>query len=355
MKKVLILTWSYGSWHNAAANNLKKEILNIGHTCDLLDIVDFFNKNALNLWDKTKYFYEDFCEKNKKIWEITFNIFDNAKIKKLLYAFRYPFLQETFDKYLKENNYDVVISIFPFWQLFLKHYVKHNKKNFKIWVFITDSINIHSVWYLPNDCIDKYFFIDEESKKEFIKKFNHKKDNLVVSFFPLNNQLFYYKNEIKVKNILFLLTSQEDDFSFKLLKKYLNTDYNLLVVPWRNLSLYSKLKNDFKKEKNIIFYDRYDIKENIKNIDLIISKPGWAIIAESISNDIPFVITNYIPWQEEWNKKMIEKYELWFYERNVEKIFFKIKYIDFSRMIWNFKAVKKPNSIKIILENLDLL
>ncbi len=52
---------------------------------------------------------------------------------------------------------------------------------------------------------------------------------------------------------------------------------------------------------------------------------------------------------------MIEKYELWFFEKNVEKIFFKIKYIDFSRMIWNFKAVKKPDSIKIILENLDLL
>lgn len=355
MKKVLILTWSYWSWHNAAANNLKTEILNYWNDVFVLDIVDFFNKNAFHSWDKTKYLYEYVCEKYKKLWEITFNILDDLKIKRFLFGFKYPFLQAKFDKYLLDNNFDVVISVFPFWQIFLKHYIKHNKRTFKIWVFITDSIKIHSIWYLWWDMIDKYFFIDDFSKTEFIKKFNHTKDNLITSFFPLKIDLFVDKKEVKIKNIVFLLTGQEYNFSKDFLEKIYNLDYNILILKWRNNEVFLKLKEEVKNIENIKFYDFFDIKQNLKNIDLIISKPGWAIISESISNDIPFIITNYIPGQEEWNKEMIDRYELWFYEKEVEKIIFNIKYLDFNKMLPNFQKVKKSNSIQIILENLDLL
>lgn len=354
MKKVLILTWSYWSWHNVAAYTLWDYIKSIWHSVYILDMVDLFNKWTIKTWDGTKYFYEDFCEKYKKIWEITYNIFDDQKFKQFIYMFKYQFLQEKFDKHLKDNDYSVIISVFPFWQIFLKHYLKNNDKTFKTWVFITDSINIHSVWHL-NKGIDTFFFIDDESKFEFIKKFGNTKSELITSFFPIHTDFFHNKKEIQVRTIMFLLTWQEKIFAKKLLNKFKNTSYNIYILAWRNHILFKQLKLDFENIQNFHFYEKFNIKENIKNIDIIISKPWGAMIAESIANDIPFIITNFIPWQEEWNKKMIQKYELWFYENDADKVFFNINYINFSKMLPNFQKVKKTNCIQIILENLDLL
>lgn len=355
MKKILILTWSYWSWHNSAAKGLEKAIKNLWNEVEILDIVDFFDKNALKSWTKAKYFYEDFCSKYKKVWEITFNFLDDANIREFLYSFKYPFLQRKFDKYLKQNNFDFLINVFPFWQIFLKHYIKYNWKTFKTWVFITDSINIHSIRYLWDNLIDKYFFIDSETQKIFINKFKHKQKNLVTSFFPIDKEIFFDKKDIVIKNIVFLLTWQEKDFSINLLENFKNSDYNIIVLKWRNDILFKKIELKYKQIENIKLLDFYDIKTNLKTIDLIISKPGWAIISEAISNDIPFIISNFIAWQEQWNKEFIEKFELWFYENDANKIYFNIKYMDFSRMLPNFKEVKKSDSINIILKNIWII
>lgn len=353
MKKVLILTGSYWSGHNRAAKVLEKKMIDEWHQVLILDIVDFFNENSVKSWDFTKSFYEDFCERYKKVWEMTFNIFDDAIVKRFLYGIKYPVFQSRFDKFINTYNPDLVISVFPFWQGFIKHYLKKYEKTFKTGVFITDSIKIHSIWYLNKDYIDYYFVIDEMTKQEFIKKFNHKTDNIIVSFFPLEENFFIDREKIEVKNIILLLTSQEENFVLDLLEIMKDRkDINIAILAGRNKILFSYVSQFYADVANFKFYSFFDIKSELKNIDLVISKPGWAIVSECIASDVPIIIPTFIAWQEEGNKLLVELWEVGFYQSDASKIDFAIRYIDFSKMLPNFRKLKKNDSSKIILGKL---
>ncbi|MDD5213583.1 MAG: glycosyltransferase [Candidatus Gracilibacteria bacterium] len=353
MKKVLILTGSYGSGHNRAARVLEKQLIAEGNQVLILDIVDFLNENSMKSGNITKSFYEDFCEKYKKVWEITFNIIDDATVKRFLYGIKYPIFQSRFDDFVQTYEPDVVLSVFPFWQGFIKHYLKKYEKTFKTGVFITDSINIHSIWYLDKDYIDYYFVIDKLTKGEFIEKFNHTKDNIIVSFFPLESDFFLDREEIKVKNIILLLTSQEENFILDLLE-ILKTrkEFNINILAGRNKVLFSYVSQFYTDIDNFKFYPFFDIKSELKNIDLVISKPGGAIISECIANDVPVIIPTFIAGQEEGNKLLVELGEVGFFEPDAKKIDFALRYLDFSKFIPNFRKIKNKDSTKIIIDTL---
>ena len=241
-KKILILTASYWKWHNVAANTLNEYYKSKWYETKVLDLVEFIDAFT---WKTTQTFYQDLCAKYPKIWEKTFNILDNENIKNLMFSTSYPIYQTKFNNFLKEYDPNIVLSVFPFWGYFIKNNIKKFWKNYKTWVMITDSMNTHSIWYLWWDYIDKYFLIDDISKKEFIQKFNHTKENVIVSFFPINKELFIDKKEINNKNIYILLTWLQEYYLRSFLKEFKNTDYKIFIIKWRNDELFEKLKSEF--------------------------------------------------------------------------------------------------------------
>ena len=161
MQKVLILTGSYWWWHNAAASSLKDYYENKWYQTKIVDIIDFVNKF---LAKGTKEFYKLSSEDYPKIWETFFNVTDYPIISRLLYWIKDPIWQPKFNKMIEEFQPDKVISVFPFWNWWIKNYIKSKWHNFSWWIFITDAINIQSFWYVRDKYVDKYLVIDEFSK-----------------------------------------------------------------------------------------------------------------------------------------------------------------------------------------------
>jgi len=347
-KKILILTASYWAWHNVAANTLDNYYKNNWYETKVLDLVDFIDNFT---WKTTQSFYQDFCSKHPKIWEKTFNILDNEKVKKILFSASYPVYQKKFNKVIEEYNPTIIVSVFPFWWSFIKHNIDKNWKNYKTWIMVTDSINIHSIWYLLWDYIDKYFLIDEFSKKEFIKKFNHKKDNIIVSFFPIEEKYFINKKNINNKEIYILLTWLDDKYVLTLISYFVNTQYNFKFIKWRNNILFNKLKLEF-NYNNFEYLDFINLRENYYNIWIFIWKAWGATMSECIATDTPMIIPTFIPWQEEGNVDLIKKAELWIYENNPENAKFLIMFLDWNKSLNGFKKIKKNKSIEIIFNNL---
>ncbi len=343
-KKILLLTASYWAWHNVAANTLEKYYKDRWYETKIIDLVDFIDNFT---WKTTQSFYQDFCSKYPKIWEKTFNILDNKKIKEIIFSTSYPIYQKKFNKLINEYNPNIVLSIFPFWGIFIKNNIDKNWKNYKSWIIITDSIKIHSIWYLEWDYIDKYFVIDEYSKEKFINKFEHKKDNVIVSFFPIDKKYFIVKKKINNKNIYILLTWLDEKYIINVLKLLVETSYNIKIIKWRNDLLYKKLQNIF-LYNNIEFIDFLKLLDNYKNIGIFIWKAWWATMSECIATDTPVIVPTFIPWQEEGNIKLINKWEVWFYEPDWFKSYLLVKYIDWNKLLNNFKKIKKINSCDII-------
>jgi len=342
MKRVLILTWSYGSWHNSAASSLWSFIQkNYWYQVSSLDFVEFIWKK---MWSFTNDFWFKLIEDFPNVREKVFNFCDSSFFNKLIWKLWY-LIQKKFDKKLLEINPDVIIVTIPFWLWFLN---ENNLKNIRTWVFITDSINIHSSRYSP--IIDYYFVIDEKSKISFKEKFNHSYDNIFVSFFPLSRDVFYDKINIDNKKIMLLLTWLKESYVVSLLDIFKDTEYNILIIKWRNDLLYNKLVVQYEKVSNYRFVEFIDIKTSLPDYWIVISKPWWALTAECIATDTIMIMPDYFRGLEVWNLKLLEEHFLGFYEKDPLFAAKRIKELDWKSILWNFKKIKKENSCDIITD-----
>jgi len=344
MKTLLLLTGSYWWGHNTAANALKIFYERNWWNVVLIDIVDFINKF---LAKSTKEFYKVSSEDYPKVWKTFFNITDFPLVARILYWIKDPVWQPKFDKIISDIKPDVVISVFPFWNWWVKNHIKQNWHNFKRWIIITDAINIQSFWYVRPVYVDKYFVIDEFSKREFVKKFNYPEEKIEISFFSILPEKFVNKNKIWNDKLLLLLSWLSKEFVDKFLKI---TQAKVTVLKWRNDELYNYLKERYKNEFN--FLDFMNILDNLENFDIFIWKSGGAITSECIATDTFMFVPSYVPGQEEWNLKLLELNECGLYESDPVRLEFLRKYLDFNNFLPNFRKVKKKNSCEIIFKSL---
>lgn len=349
MKKILLLTASYGSGHNVATKSMASYYEWLWYSVEIVDIVDFLE----NIIGKaTQSYYQDFCQKHPFSWKITYNILDNQIIKKILFWFRYPVFQNKFDDLMQEYQPDIVISFFPSWWGFIKKYIKNYGKSFRTGIVITDAISMHSIWYLDGNYIDTYFVIDEFSKEVFKKKFKHKKDNICVSFFPIEPQYFLDKKQIEVKKVYVLLSALEKDFALDLFRRLAKETYDITVLEWRNSLLYNKLQKIYHKHPRFHFFKFLNLKENYKHIDVLIGKAGGATISECIATDTPIIVPDMIPWQESGNVELLLKTHTGIYEIEPEKIVFYLKYLDWNKFLPNFQKLKNKHVCEDIYRKL---
>jgi len=348
-KKIIILTASYWAGHNIAAKTLSDFYSQKWYEIKLVDLVDFID---VFIWKTTQNFYQNFCSKYPTIWWLTFSFLDIKIIKNIIFWFKLPFYQNKFDKIISEYEPNIVLSVFPFWWLFIKHNIINYDKKYKTWIIVTDSIKIHSIWYLWWNYIDKYFLIDKYSKKEFIKKFNHKKNNLIVSFFPIEKKYFLDKTYINDKNITILLTWLKKEYINTILTAFIDTDYKITIIKWRNTYLFNEIKDKF-NYNNFEYLNFVNLREFYSKIGIFIWKPWWAIVCECIWTDTPIIIANYIPWQEEWNIELINRTWLWLYEKDASKVKKIIESTYWSSMLYKFKIIKKKDSLELIYNSFN--
>lgn len=342
-KKVLILSGSYGSGHDTAAQNLKIYYEKKWYKAKIVDILEHLNK----LWGKSSQkFYKISSEEYPKIWYTFFKWTDYKIISRIFYWIKDPIWQPKFDKLVQERDPDQIISVFPFWNGRVKTHIKNNEHKFKRWIVITDAIDIQSFWYVKPEYLDKYFVFDEYTKQSFSEKFEIPQEKIEVSFFPILKEKFINKDKIWNKKIIMLLTGLEDKIVEDILKR-LNW-FDITVVKWRNTELFKKIKNKY----NFKFVEFINILDNLDKFDLMIWKSWWAISCECVATNTPLIVPSFLPWQEKWNIQLLEKSGTWIYESNPRKIEFLIKYLDRSKLIPNFNKLKKENSCEIIEKTL---
>ena len=349
MKKILILTASYWSWHNAAAYSLAEFYKRKWWKVKVVDLVEFANKISVKLTQKA---YKIMSEDIPVLWEKFFNLTDKVQLAKIVYSLKDPLGQKRFDELIDSFNPDVVISVYPFWNLGVKNYKRRKSARRKYWIVITDAINIQSFWYIDENIVDKYFVIDDLTKQIVIDKFKIEPNKVVVSFFPILPEVFADKEYVDKNKIMILLTALKKDFVFPVLEYFKDKEVEVKILKWRNDKLYEEVKRSRGDVEKFTFYDFLDIKKELKNIWLMIAKAGWALTSECIATDTPMIVPYYIGGQEEWNVKLLYHYSLGVADNNVERVKFIYKYLDWNKILPNFKKVKKRNSCEMIYKSL---
>ena len=370
MKKILIFYGAYGGGHLAAASAIKNYIDKHFTDCTtmMVDCVEYINK-YLNKVSTAAY--KEMAKKAPWVWKKVYNNSDHGALAKVSNASN-KLMAKKLNNILQEFKPDLVISTHPFSNQMCTNLKKNKKINCKIATVLTDMA-IHSQWITDPEYIDYFFVSNDEMKNAMIDK-NIPEFKIFVTGIPLSERFkqTYNKSEIfnefklnpDKKTILFFaggefgLGRKRTSLVFRALIR-LFKDCQVIAISGKNKKMYQKMNalvELYKATDRIRVLDFTNKVPEIMNISsLVITKPGGLTTTESLVSNLPIVIINPIPGQEEENAEYLEKNGLAIWIKKDDNIARVLKNLYrhpevLQKMKENIKKYAKPDSTKDICE-----
>lgn len=212
-------------------------------------------------------------------------------------------------KYLDEYKPDIIVSTHVFATIILNRIAKRNPINAKIISVVTDY-TVHPLWEQSKS--DYYITASEFLSYQAIKKLGTNKNVLPLGI-PISPR-FCTKTEkatarasLGIDNkftVLVMMGSMGyGNAAIEIIKQLdkLPEDFQILAVCGNN----KKLKSDISKIKAHRKIIAYGFVNNVDALmdcsDCIITKPGGLSTSEALAKNIPLILANPIPGQEDRN------------------------------------------------------
>lgn len=363
--KVLILTNKVGGGHNSTANAIKKEFKKYeGVECRVIDSFEYISpilqKSVSSGYLLSTTIFPILYKQSYRYQEIMDEIQDADASDNIAFSF----LTQKLLNYFEEEFYpDVVISTHIFSAQLINLMIE--KKLIKmISVGIVTDFTIHPHWCKLNN-MDYFVTASELLDFQAIKK-GIPKEKILSFGIPIDEK-FNIKIEQSLareklgiedkKTILFMSGSMGYGKIDKLVKKIdmLKEDFNILVVCGNNKKIKKKLD-----EMNFIhdiivngFVDNIDIMMSAS--DVIVTKPGGLTSCEVLCKELPMIMINPIPGQEERNVEFLSNNGCAMYstktfpiDEAMHQLFYRNDRSEYIKN--NIKIIKKPKATSNLCE-----
>lgn len=329
MKRILILTASYGSGHLTASHYLNEAIKKLYPReveSEIFDLVKLGNHRVTHF---ARNYYEKTVEYFPFLWDLTYRLTNYRQIFRITNIFAEP-LYQPFYRLFSEKKPDLLISVHPYWNYILEAYSKRFHQKIKYLMVITDSISIHYSWL--SEIVD-YYFVPNQDTAEVITRMGAQPEKIKVFGFPVNPELGQSFDRNKFLNglglnpelpvILFTLGLGKMEKVTEVIKKlgnYVGLQGQILVICGKHKEIYTELSGRKYFSPTRIFSWVENMVNYLKTADLVVTKAGGAIVTECLAAGKPIIITRITPGQEVGNAELIKKHKLGFIETNPEKI-----------------------------------
>lgn len=316
-KKIVILYASFGGGHFKAAEAIKNYIIEHSPECEvkMLDALKYTNKAIDKIAIKA---YINMARYSPELWGDIYKF----SAKQYSVANFSNSVQKLFSlkliKYFKEEKPDIIVSTHPFVTEMCTILKKREKINSKLNVILTDYAS-HRFWELNSEYVDNYFVSNEEIKYTMItngidgRKINVTGIPISPAFFKVYDKEKIYKDFSLDKNKRTVLIFGGGEYGLSNIKNYysglLSVDEDIQIITIagkrkRSQSMFRKLAE--KSNKKVIILGYTDkIPQLMQIADFILSKPGGLTTTEILNCQIPFIIINPVPGQEEENANFL--------------------------------------------------
>lgn len=323
MKKILILYAAYGGGHLSAAKSIKNYIdKNYSDTeTYLVDCIKYINKSVDKI---TTGAYKQLTKKAPWAWKRVYYKSQKGLLGKFSSATN-RFLAHKLLHLYEEYNPDIVISTHPFATQMTECLKKHCKISCKLATILTDFAP-HDQWLVGNEYCDYFFVSHEGMKNALIDNYGVQKEKVYVTGIPLSDRfnISYDRNKVckefglnaDKKTILFFGGGEfglGKDKTVAILKALLNhiDDYQIIAVSGKNPKMYTafcELSDEIGNPPDLKIYDFItNVPEAMSISSLVITKPGGLTTSESLASNLPMLVINPIPGQEEENAEFLEQ------------------------------------------------
>lgn len=370
MKKVLIFYGAYGGGHLSAAKAIKNYLDDNYPDCEtmMVDCVEYINK-YLNKLSTTAY--KEMAKKAPWMWKHVYNNSDHGALARISTTSN-KLMSRKLNNILQEFNPDLVISTHPFSNQMCTILKKKKKISCKIATVLTDMAP-HSQWTVNSDYID-YFFVANQEMKDALSDDGIASFKIFVTGIPLSKRFsekFDTKKIYKDFNldsnkttILFFaggefgLGRKRTHLVFRALIR-LFKNFQIVAISGRNKKMNEKFKSLvylYEVSDRVIVLDYTDKVPELMSIsNIVITKPGGLTTTESLVSNLPIIIINPIPGQEEENAEFLVKNGVAIWIKKNDNIARVLKNLyrhpeKIDEMRSNIPALAKPNSTKNICD-----
>ena len=308
MKKILILTASFGDGHNAAARSLRDaiELLDEDARAEILDLFAYSYGVFNNFARKT---YLNVVQYAPKLWGGIYSLLENPLVGQQLGGFTR--LQNTLEKVLAETQPDCVVSTFPAYaHVIRKIYQSHHERPFRFLTVVTDSISVSSAWYrAPSD----YFCVANEATAAVLQKGGVPEKQIQTLGFPVSPAFASPPAELlppvgnEPHRVLYIINTGKKKAG-KSVDRLLELDnVQLTITVGRDPELRNKLieRTRHHASRVRILGWTNQMPELMMSHHLIICKASGATVQEAIAARCPMIINQVIPGQDEGSAELI--------------------------------------------------
>ncbi len=375
--KVLIFYASYGGGHLNAAKSIENCIKNNYNDIDveLIDCMKYVNKTIEKV---TTAAYREMAKKVPWAWG---RIYSDAQKGPLAHISTRSnkILAIKLLKLLREKNPDLIISTHPFGSQMCSYLKRKNKISAKIATIMTDFAP-HDQWLVGHEFTD-YFFVAHDKMKQYLISKDVSENKIYATGIPISDKFKVNYNRFEIikeynldENKFTILFFGGGEFGLgktrtvqifeNFVKETLKHNLQIIAISGKN----PKMKTAFEE-----IVDNNQARDNVKIIgfstevpklmsisNLVVTKPGGLTTSESLASNLPMVIINPIPGQEEENAEFLESkgIAVWIRKSDDSK-----KVIEnllnnkdkLNQMKENTKLLAKPNSTddicRILLNN----
>lgn len=309
MKKVLILTASFGLGHNSVARAIKDQLE--AYTEEYrVEIIDAFEVLTPSLKQKYEGLYKLLTEKYPEIYNYVYDMRKNAEDTIFDNLF-YEMHKGRLYKYLEQEEPEMIISTFPMCSGILSKIKSKLTKETPMITVVTDVVDS---WEWLHDDTDMYFVPTHEIKEKLIQK-KIDANRIKVTGIPVRKEfLDTKKDRNQIKQVLVMASAMNKmGLTHETLYRIDQLDkIKLIVVTGSNKKLYKSLTNNNFKNIEILGFTN-DMAHLMETSDLIITKPGGVTLFEAINMEIPLVIKDSGIGQEQANVDYVKENEIGIY------------------------------------------
>lgn len=195
---------------------------------------------------------------------------------------------------------------------------------------VVTDFGVHTYWIHPE--IDLYLVGHEDVKKDLMKK-GILENRIRVTGIPImpsfgvTHDVTMIRHKLKMnphkKTILVMGGSRGMGSLDELVAaiQTIPTPFQMIVICGRNRSMHKKILEAVKdKEDCHVFGYVKDMSPLMSASDLLITKPGGLSCSESLAKQLPLVLTNPIPGQEERNVRFLLNHQVAKFARTTEDL-----------------------------------
>jgi UDP-N-acetylglucosamine:LPS N-acetylglucosamine transferase len=303
-----------GEGHNSTARAVKEFLDANGVECKILDTYGYVS-GALKKVVSEGYLFAS--EKAKTAYSKSYRLAEKrSSDANELSAMRLANLTIThkIHGYIEEYDPDVIVFTHPFAGIVVDLLKQKNRVNMKTIGIVTD-FTIHPYW---EECLHTDYIVVASELLEYqavMKGFRH--EQIVTTGIPIHPKFASAKPKTEIRRSLnlkqnlptLLLMGGSMGYgnmvsSVEKLDK-LTEDFQMITVCGNNAKAKSALSELPLRHKTVITGFVTNIDELMDASDCIISKPGGLTTSEALAKQLPMIIINPIPGQEERNAEFL--------------------------------------------------